>query len=376
MILFIYLFIYFLIFFFERERVTQPEVVKKMTTFCPPRTLVSDWLQRTDTEGNDEQVMVGVNECNAFFVLSKEEEAWFDVYYEYLRSVMIKRRHGRCSLDEAEKFFMRSSGNPVDNPSEDLKKLHDEYRLPSITTDKVISSVHTAVYKLHLTDDEKLSRYFSYWTGKEEKPLSSSAGSLSYLIYACSPSFKYPDQYCFFSPAEAPEPQWMNANMAFCLLKMSHPVTVHAAPPEREARVQISRKFESDCLSLWCVTQKKLCERLVLDTFGPRQPSESKVHSWIEKQGWMENVPDAAEVVKDWKPSRSIQAPTDSKWIRRMSRRQCWKGLQLMDREGKGLRVVTSRPFACGEVICDFHGRLISRDEGLSESTLDTGLLV
>uniref|UniRef100_A0A672KLB0 SET domain-containing protein n=1 Tax=Sinocyclocheilus grahami TaxID=75366 RepID=A0A672KLB0_SINGR len=33
--------------------------------------------------------------------------------------------------------------------------------------------------------------------------------------------------------------------------------------------------------------------------------------------------------------------------------------------KGKGLRVVTSRPFACGEVICDFHGRLISRDEGL-----------
>uniref|UniRef100_A0A8C1D4R9 SET domain-containing protein n=1 Tax=Cyprinus carpio carpio TaxID=630221 RepID=A0A8C1D4R9_CYPCA len=172
----------------------------------------------------------------------------------------------------------------------------------------------------------------------------------------------------------------MNANTAFYLLKMSHPVTVHAAPPERAARVQISRQFESDCHSLWCVTQKKLHERLVLgksliqviktdilhlDSFGPRQPSESKVHSWIEKQGWMENVPDAAEVVKDWKPPRSIQAPTDSKSIRRMSRRQCWKGLQLMDREGKGLRVVTSRPFACGEVICDFHGRLISRDEGL-----------
>lgn len=123
-------------------------------THCLNCLQVSDWLQRTDTEGNDEQVMVGVNECNAFFVLSKEEEAvsliindiqmkllgsvrnsqlylvsimqWFDVYYEYLRSVMIKRRHGRCSLDEAEKFFMRSSGNPVDNPSEDLKKLHDE----------------------------------------------------------------------------------------------------------------------------------------------------------------------------------------------------------------------------------------------------------
>ncbi|XP_073701983.1 uncharacterized protein [Garra rufa] len=293
----------------------EPEVVKKMT--------VSDWLQRTVIEGNSERVMVRVNECNAAFVLSNEEETWFDVYYEYLRSEMIRRRHRRCSSDEAEKFFMYSSGNPVDNPSEDLKKLHDEYRLPSITTDMVRSSVHTAVHKLHLTDDEKLSSL------------------------------------------EAPEPKWMNANIAFCLLKMSHPVTLHATPPEKAARVQISRKFESNCLWLWCLTQKKLRERLVLDTFGPRQPSESKVHSWIEKQGWMENVPDAAEVMKDWKPPQSIQAPTESKAIRRMSRRQCWKGLQLMDREGKGLRVVTSRPFACGEVICDFHGRLISREEGL-----------
>ncbi|KAF4115315.1 hypothetical protein G5714_002804 [Onychostoma macrolepis] len=152
----------------------EPEVVKKMT--------VSDWLKRTYTEGNDERVMVGVDECNAFFVLSKQEEAWFDVYYQYLRSVMIKRRHRRCSLDEAEKFFMYSSGNPVDNPCEDLKKLHDEYHLPSVTTDMVRSSVHTAVHRLHLTDDEKLS-----------------------------------------SPAEAPEAEWMNENIAFYLLKMSHP---------------------------------------------------------------------------------------------------------------------------------------------------------
>lgn len=123
--------------------------------YCLNCLQVSDWLKRTYIEGNDEQVMVGVDECNAFFVLSMEEEAvnliineikmkllgwfktsqlsllsimqWFDVYYQYLRSVMIKRRHRRCSLDEAEKFFMYSSGNPVDNPCEDLKKLHDEW---------------------------------------------------------------------------------------------------------------------------------------------------------------------------------------------------------------------------------------------------------
>lgn len=52
---------------------------------------------------------------------------WFDGYYEYLRPAMIKRRHTRCSFDKAEKFFISSSGDPVDNPSEDLKKLHDEW---------------------------------------------------------------------------------------------------------------------------------------------------------------------------------------------------------------------------------------------------------
>ncbi|XP_051758928.1 uncharacterized protein LOC127517408 isoform X4 [Ctenopharyngodon idella] len=291
----------------------KPEVVKNMT--------VSDWLNRTYIEGNHEHAIVEVDKCNAFFVMSNEEEAWFDTYYEYLRSEMIKRRHTRCSLDEAEKFFISSSGNPVDNPSQDLKELHDEYWLPSITTDMARSSVYAAMLKCDLIDDEKLSR-----------------------------------------PAE---PKWMNANTAFHLLKMSHPVTVHATLPEKAARMRISRKYESHCLSLWCANQKKLRVGLVLDTFGLRQPSERKVHSWIEKQGWMENVPDAAELVKDWKPPRTIQAATDSKYIRRMSRKQCWKGLQVMDIEGKGPRVVTTRPFACGEVICDYHGRLISREEGL-----------
>ncbi|XP_042585010.1 uncharacterized protein LOC109088428 [Cyprinus carpio] len=294
----------------------EPEVVKNMT--------VSDWLERTYIEGNGERTMVEVNQCDAFFVMSMEEEMWFDGYYEYLRPAMIKRRHTRCSFDKAEKFFISSSGDPVDNPSEDLKKLHDKYFLPRITSNMARSFVHVVMQNYDLTDEENL-----------------------------------------LSPAEEPEPTWMNANTAFYMLKMLHPVTVHAAPPEKAARMHISRKYESHCLSLWCGNQKKLRKRLVLDTFGPSRPSESKVHSWIEMQGWMENVPDAAEIMKDWKPPRSIQAPTDSKSIRQMIRKQCWKGLQLMDREGKGLSVVTSRPFAGGEVICDFHGRLISREEGL-----------
>ncbi|KAL1246542.1 hypothetical protein QQF64_034587 [Cirrhinus molitorella] len=141
--------------------------------------LMMDWRYIREMTREQELLLVYFLEALVMLCFLQEPEVvkkmtWFDVYYSYLRSVMIERRHKRCSSDEAEKFFMYSSGNPVDNPSEDLKKLHDEYHLPSVSTDMVRSSVHTAVYKLHLTDDEKLSSILT--------------------------------EVVFFSPADAPEP--------------------------------------------------------------------------------------------------------------------------------------------------------------------------
>lgn len=140
------------------------------------------------------------------------------------------------------------------------------YFLPRITSNMARSFVHAVMQNYDLTDEENLLRYFTYSTGTEEKPPSSPAAALLY-VSTLFLSFKYPHSdlhSCFFSPAEEPEPTWMNANTAFYMLKMLHPVTVHAAPPEKAARMHISRKYESHCLSLWCGNQKKLWKRLVL----------------------------------------------------------------------------------------------------------------
>ncbi len=65
---------------------------------------------------------VRTSQCSLLSIMQ-----WFDGYYEYLCSAMIKRRRTRRRLDEAEKFLISSSsGNPVNNHSEDLKKLQDE----------------------------------------------------------------------------------------------------------------------------------------------------------------------------------------------------------------------------------------------------------
>lgn len=134
---------------------------------------------------------------------------WFDGYYGYLRSAMIKRRRTRRRLDEAEKFLISSSsGNPVNNPSEDLRScmmsectenklifsslysfvkpsfiLVCRYGLPSITSNMARSFVHTAMQNYDLIDEETLLRYFTYLTGTEEKPQSSPAAALLHAIH-------------------------------------------------------------------------------------------------------------------------------------------------------------------------------------------------
>lgn len=40
---------------------------------------------------------------------------------------------------------------------------------------------------------------------------------------------------------------------------------------------------------------------------------------------------------------------------------QKWKGLHIIDDEKKGKKVMTSRVFKKGEVVCDYHGRLICK---------------
>lgn len=88
--------------------------------------------------------------------------------------------------------------------------------------------------------------------------------------------------------------------------------------------------------------------------------------SWIEKQDWKVNRPDPARVVSLWKPTGTVDSAMDSKAIQRMVRRQKWKGLCITDLDGKGKGVLTTRPFSKGEVVCDYHGVVVSREQGLA----------
>ncbi|TTG02122.1 N-lysine methyltransferase KMT5A-A [Bagarius yarrelli] len=102
----------------------------------------------------------------------------------------------------------------------------------------------------------------------------------------------------------------------------------------------------------------------VLSHFGRRRPNESRVNARIESKGWKNNVPSAARIITKWKPSGPIEIAMDSEHIEQLIYSQRWQGLTVMSTLEQGKRVIATRDFQPGEVVCDYHGRVVTAKEG------------
>lgn len=56
--------------------------------------------------------------------------------------------------------------------------------------------------------------------------------------------------------------------------------------------------------------------------------------------------------------------PWTQKKIQKYIRNQKWSGLLVKNFEGKGRGVMTTRDFKEGEIVCDYHGKVVSGKEG------------
>uniref|UniRef100_A0A3B1IDY1 Si:dkeyp-87d1.1 n=1 Tax=Astyanax mexicanus TaxID=7994 RepID=A0A3B1IDY1_ASTMX len=297
----------------------RPGVVEHMT--------VKDWMLRKPFHGKGGHVVVRVLDHKtatqvATFALTLEEEMWFDTYYTEVRPTTKAKRkktnEGEDDDKEPERFFISSTGNPIYNASNDLERLHKE------TATK------------HMSDTQR-------------------SMVADYLMHSSSSAEK------------------MDEQQAYDLLLQSYPVTLDSAPPKRSERVSVAKEHDRHCYDRWRGDQKQLRVQHVLH-FGRRQPSESRVRSWIEKQGWTANVPDAALVVKAWKPSGRVDTAMESHSMQKYIKKQKWKGLVAVPEEGKGRGVVATRAFQIGEVICDYHGKVVSRKVGIETHKSTIGM--
>ncbi|XP_049323401.1 uncharacterized protein LOC111196956 [Astyanax mexicanus] len=348
------------------EQGQRPGVVEHMT--------VTEWISRRRDDIRPAFVAVAVKEHKtaatqvATFVLSQEQEMWFDIYFTEVRPVMLGRKRKRVDDDDEsdERFFISSTGRHIHNASNDLERLHKKYQVPKVTSQMVRRAYETATKDMPDADKAKVAGYLTHSTATAEKHYR--MREISSAIDACLILRRLRGDSDSDQSDHTPagSAAYLTDQAAYDKLLRSYPVTLDGVPPKRSKRVSLAGQNERYCYDRWRSEQLELRVQHVLEHFARRLPSESRVKAWIEKQGWSSNIPDAASIVQQWKPSGGIDDAMDSAELQKFCRTQRWKGLAVADVEGKGRGVVVTRPFALGEVVCNYHGKVVSRQEGLA----------
>ncbi|XP_034551720.1 uncharacterized protein LOC117821497 isoform X2 [Notolabrus celidotus] len=359
------------------KHLQRPGVVEHMT--------VQEWIVRkTDTKGN---AIVGVKEHKtaaqqvATFALSHEEAYWFDMYYTRVRPRLLNsKKRKRYETKEEERFLISTTGRPIYNASNDLNRLHKKYKLQPVTSQLARRIFETATKTLTEMEKSLVADYLTHSTATAEKHYrmkqTDAIVRASRLLATLAGD----------SGAESPEEGSsrgvrasarvpastsvcgtnvkMDLKAAYSRLLAIHPVSLEGDVPNRTVRKEVSVTFQRQMYERWLKAQMRLRVQHVLAYFCRRRPTESRVRAWIAKQGWKSNLPTAANIIREWKPSGYEDMVMDSKQIQKLTSSQKWRGLHVSDIEGKGKGVIATRIFRTGEVVCDYHGRVITAKRG------------
>ncbi|KAI4798096.1 hypothetical protein KUCAC02_023590 [Chaenocephalus aceratus] len=150
---------------------------------------------------------------------------------------------------------------------------------------------------------------------------------------------------------------------AFC---DTFPVSLHAAPPTKFQCVRARFPCHMPYYKKWREAQLRQRADYILCHAVGRQgnrPTEAAVQRVLGKERWTTNRPCVEDLLKAWVPPQQVAG--DYQHLLPCLLQQSWKGLSLKDfGQAKGKGVVATMPFSKGEVVCDYHGELISNSVG------------
>ncbi|XP_049325733.1 N-lysine methyltransferase KMT5A-A-like [Astyanax mexicanus] len=154
---------------------------------------------------------------------------------------------------------------------------------------------------------------------------------------------------------------------------VAFPVSTSGQPPTKKARMQQGFPDDRMFYDKWRCEQYRMRQDSLLSCFTHRKPTVGKVSRAIQKEGWTANYPSPDTVLQLWKPASQAAAEKDPAILESVVS-QTWRGLAIKDfGPGKGLGVVATRPFSKGDIVCDYHGKIITAEKGrkLMQSMVD-----
>ncbi|XP_026157011.1 uncharacterized protein LOC113127041 isoform X2 [Mastacembelus armatus] len=280
---------------------------------------VDDWIARQPVaEGVSIQLSSTARQQT--FTLNKQEEGLFECYFQSIRPISLQHRQ----KDDKGKFFLGDAGVPLSNPASDLRRLRAKY-FPRSSEEASAAAAPASA-----SDTQR----------GQPTPGQASAS----LETEPASSMQDWDMFCGMFP-----------------------VTLNGGPPSKEQCIQAGFTQYRPYYHRWRDLQLQQRTQYILRQSVSRTsaaPEAARVRRTLAKETtWTTNRPSVTDVVNAWIPERNkieedadlISAITDQKW----------KGLAVKDfgtEKGKG--VIALMPFTKGDVICDYHGVLMSEAEG------------
>ncbi|KAI7796801.1 hypothetical protein IRJ41_006715 [Triplophysa rosa] len=332
----------------------RPQAVENLTD--------AEWVKRIQHGG---RVVTGTSSMQ--IALTLDEEAWFQMYYKQIRPDSI--RHGKFSRG----FFLSSSGEAVHSVSQDMNHFHELYKLSTSKSQDVRRAVETAAKNLTADQQKAIRIYLACGTADSKMLQPHKIVDTAVLLDSLSGKSEE-------TSAAATSDVIMGQHTFqkdFSAFVARFPVSLEGQPPCKKQRVDSGYPEDATFYLKWRASQyAKRLEYLMLtfmsknyfilpsEHFTLRKPTAATVARHIAKEGWKANYPKPEKIQWLWKPAPKRTIETDTFIIRCVSE-QVWPGLAIKDfgaEQGHG--VVATRPFSKDEIVCDFHGKLITGAEG------------
>ncbi|XP_016348542.1 uncharacterized protein LOC107693605 [Sinocyclocheilus anshuiensis] len=292
---------------------------------------VQEWNDRA-TEGDG----VVVKLSKGSIKLNKKEEHWLDCYFKHIRPEYLKAQPPKG--DDRDRFFLGASGLPLCNPTADVHRLREKYvkRLQERPTPPAEPQAGKVVNPRRPT-------------AEEEPPQ---------MLERTSPPTPV---------VQLPTPRFWGA------FEDLFPVTLHGKPPTKVQAAEAGFEDRS-YYHYWRRLQYKLRVQYTLEQSTDRtgqKPPASRVQRAIAKETrWTTNVPSMGSVLLAWVPCQEPSPVANDPLLIASVVHQKWKGLAIKHFEGKGKGVIATMEFQRNQVVCDYHGEVVSKREG--ERRLET----
>ncbi|KAJ4918928.1 hypothetical protein JOQ06_022199 [Pogonophryne albipinna] len=323
---------------------------------------VSDPKAARDLVMGTSGVLQGMRPGNCYVEMSTvdpetitEISQWYQGYYEFIRPEFVR---GECNC-----FFLSARGTKITSGSSDLNRLHESCGLKRVsrTSGQVRRAAETLV-ATSFTEKQKqnVAAYMCHSDLMADKhyrmPVPSTIVATAVLLDTL-PGYT-PERYL---PTETDSPGSCMSEKEFSDFQKTFPVSRDCQPPTKKQRVDAGFSENRVYYDRWRKCQYADRQEHLLSYYTYQKPSCRKMERLISKEGWTSNCPKAQDILDMWTPALKYVIASD-KHILNSCSRQKWKGLVIKSFDGqKGEGVVATTNFTKGDIVCDYHGKVITK---------------